>query len=58
MRTKIDKQGLPSSVAYSSEPNDRYIWNKYLLDPVHGFKGDAEGEQNISQVIETNMPYQ
>ena len=38
-------------VAYSSSPNDRYIWNKYLLDPVRGFDGEGVGEQNISQVI-------
>ena len=40
-------------VAYSSAPNDRYIWNKYLLDPVRGLDGEGVGEQNISQVINT-----
>ena len=49
-RSKIDKSCLPPLVAYSSAPNDRYIWNKYLLDPVRGFDGEGVGEQNISQV--------
>ena len=50
-KTKIDRRYLPSLVAYSSTPNDRYIWNKYLLDPVRGFAGEGVGEQNISQVM-------
>ena len=41
---------MPSTVAYSSAPNERYLWNKYLLDPVGGFDGEGVGEQNISQV--------
>ena len=44
-------------VAYSSSPNDRYIWNKYLLDPVRGFDGEGVGEQNISQVICLKQTY-
>ena len=49
-RSKINKGCLPSTVAYSSAPNERYLWNKYLLDPVGGFDGEGVGEQNISQV--------
>ena len=55
-KTKIDTTTLPSVVAFSSAPNERYLWNKYLLDPVGGFigsgaEGDSgSGEQTISQV--------
>ena len=54
-RSKIDKGCLPTSVAYSSAPNERYLWNKYLLDPVGGFDGEGVGEQNISQVKRIHM---
>ena len=50
-KTKIDQRYLPPIVAYSSAPNDRYLWNKYLLDPVGAFTGEGDGEQSISQVM-------
>ena len=54
-QSKIDKGCLPTAVAYSSAPNERYLWNKYLLDPVGGFDGEGVGEQNISQVEITHL---
>ena len=54
-RSKINKGSLPTTVAYSSAPNERYLWNKYLMDPVGGFDGEGVGEQNISQVESLNL---